>query len=104
MATRSSVYHERVPDTWPLRGVPLIVVILPKAGLWISATGAPKLTVFNTLKNSPLRLKLTRSVIGNLFCSAASQSFRPNARSESKYLGAFPNVNGAGEVNALAFI
>src|SRR5580700_9509643 len=46
-------YQEKVPDTWPLRGLPLIEKILPKAALWMSAFGAPKLTVFNALKNSP---------------------------------------------------
>src|SRR5579863_592120 len=90
-------YQDKVPDTWPLRGLPLMDVTLPKAALWISEFGAPKLTVLSTLKNSPLRLKLRRSVIGNFFCSETSQSFNPKVRSESKYLGAFPNVKGAGE-------
>src|ERR1700676_124905 len=81
-----------------------MVVIFPKLGLLISALGAPNFTLFKTLKNSPLRLKLMRSVIGNLFCSATSQSRIPKVRSESKYRGAFPNVNGAGEANAPAFI
>jgi hypothetical protein len=97
-------YQDKVPDTWPLRGLPAIDVMLPKAALWISAFGAPKFTVLNTLKNSPLRRKLRRSVIGNFFSSETSKSRKPKVRSESKYLGAFPNVNGAGEANALILI
>ena len=54
-------------------------MIWPKLGLLMSELGTPKFTMFRMLKNSPLNLMPTRSVIWKVLPKAASHSRSPGA-------------------------